>query len=360
MSNGLEGINNIVSLDDAAQIIASTGDETVTILLGEPGIGKSTLRNQILAQLGWGKDQMVYLDAPLLDFPDFYMPDVVGGKTLKAYSEDWHLDSDKPQLYMIDEIGKMGGVTKPMITRLLCERTVSSQPIPQGSIMFATSNLSTDGVGDMFPAHMNNRVHTLRVKKPDADEVVKFSTTHGMNGTLIYFIGENPEVCASYTDLSAEELKANKYIFNPNTNTGAFCSNRSFWMASHTLNQMEAGKISRPQAMAHICGAIGAPATGELWATVELADSLPTRASIYTTPDKARVPDQMSSQLLLATRLASGLDIENADATTEYMVRLEVEIQACAGRMIFKSKPNIAMRSPAMRQWVTAFTKEFV
>ena len=352
----MNGINNVITLADAASIIAATGDVTTTILLGEPGIGKSSIRHEILAKLGWGDDQCVYLDAPLLDFPDFYMPSVVDGVTHNAYHQRWHLDSDKPQLYMVDEIGKMSGVTKPMITRFLLERTVSDKPIPKGSIVFATSNLTTDGVGDTFQALLNNRVHVNHVSKPPANDVVEFGTARGMNGTLLYFIGENPEVCASYVDMTEEERKTNKYVFNPNSNTGAFCSNRSFWFASNTLNMMEAGKLTRPQAMAHICGAIGAPATGELWATVELADSLPTRSSIYKTPDQARVPDSLASQLLLATRLASGLDNDNADATTTYMCRLE----AVTGRMIFKSKPTIAMRSQAMRDWVTSFTKEFI
>ena len=356
----MDGINNSVALDDAVAIIAHTGDVTTTILEGEPGIGKSALRNQILAVLGWGQDQMVYLDAPLLDFPDFYMPVVENGVTKNAYHDRWHLDSDKPQLYMVDEIGKMAGVTKPMITRFLLERTVSDKPVPKGSIIFATSNLTTDGVGDSFPAHMNNRVSVMRAEKPTADEVVQFSTTHGMNGTLIYFVRENPEVCASYINLSAEEQATNKYIFNPKTNTKAFVSNRSLWFASNTLNKMEAGFLTRAQAMSHICGAIGAPATAELWATVELADSLPTRASIYKTPTTARLPDNLASQLLLATRLASGLDNDNADATTIYMSRLEAEIQAVTGRIIFKSKPTIAMRSQAMREWVLTFTKEYI
>lgn len=356
----MEGINNLVTLEDAAQIIAATGDTTTTVLLGEPGVGKSSLRHNILSILGWSEDQCVYLDAPLLDFPDFYMPDVVGGKTMKAYADEWHLDSDKPQLYMIDEIGKMAGIAKPMITRFMLERTVSSKPIPKGSIIFATSNLSTDGVGDSFPAHMNNRVSTLQISKPNADSVVEFGTAHGMNGTLIYFVRENPEVCASYVELDEEGQRNNKYIFNPKHNTKAFVSNRSLWMASRTLDKMELGVLNKTQAMAHICGAIGAPATAELWATVELAESLPTRKSIYSEPSKARLPDNVAAQLLLATRLASGLDNDNADATTEYMSRLEAEIQAVAGRLIFKSKPTVAMRSAAMRSWVTAFTKEFI
>lgn len=356
----VNGISNIVSLDDASAIIAATGDYVTTVLLGEAGIGKSAIRKQILAMLGWGQDQMVYLDAPLLDFPDFYMPSVVGGVTHKAYADMWHLDSDKPQLYMIDEIGKMAGVTKPMITRFMLERTVSDKPIPKGSIVFATSNLVTDGVGDSFPAHMNNRVSTLRVRKPNHTEVLNFGTQYGMNGTLLYFIGENPELCQSYTDLDEEQLKNNKYIFNPRTNTTAFCSNRSFWMASNTLDKMENGVLNKTQAMTHICGLIGAPATAELWATVELADTLPTRKSIYTEPLKARIPDSLASQLLLSTRLASGLDNDNADATTVYMTRLAPEIQAVTGRLIFKAKPQVAMRSQAMRDWVQEFTKEFI
>jgi hypothetical protein len=131
-------------------------------------------------------------------------------------------------------------------------------------------------------------------------------------------------------------------------------------MASNTLNKMEAGVLNKTQAMAHICGALGSPATAELWATVELADSLPTRSSIYNSPATARLPDNLAAQLLLATRLASGLADDNADATTEYMSRLEAEIQAVTGRLIFKSKATIAMRSKAMRDWVTGFTKEFM
>ena len=77
-------------------------------------------------------------------------------------------------------------------------------------------------------------------------------------------------------------------------------------------------------------------------------------------PMNARLPDSMASQLLLSTRLASGLDADNADATTKYMTRLEPEIQAVTGRLIFKSKPTIAMRSQAMREWVQSFTKEFI
>lgn len=356
----MQGINNVVTLADAAHIIAATGNTTTTVLVGEPGTGKSSLRHDIISILGWDEDQCVYLDAPLLDFPDFYMPDVQNGKTYKAFADEWHLDSMKPQLYMIDEIGKMQGVAKPMLTRFMLERTVSSHPIPKGSIVFATSNLATDGVGDSFPAHMNNRVSTLQVSKPDSDSVLEFGTKHGMNGTLLYFIRENPEVCASYTDLDDEGQRSNKYVFNPKYNTKAFCSNRSFWMASNTLDKMEAGVLNKTQAMAHICGAIGAPATAELWATVELADSLPTRSSIYSEPEKARLPDNLAAQLLLATRLASGLDDTNADATTTYMSRLSAEIQAVTGRIIFKTKPQIAMRSKTMRDWVINFTKDFI
>lgn len=353
-------ITNRATLEDAAQIIAATGDEITTIITSEPGVGKSSLRYAIAEKAGIPRDRIVYLDAPLLDFPDFFMPDVNDGRTTNAYHSRWMLDSDKPVLYMVDEIGKMQGITKPMITRFLLERTVSDAPIPQGSIVFATSNLTTDGVGDAFPAHMNNRVSTLEIIKPDHESVVQFGTTHGMNGTLVYFIRENPELCQSYRDLDDEQLNTNKYIFNPRTNTKHFVSNRSLWFASKILDRMEDNRITRAQAMTQLVGTIGAPATAELWATVELADTLPSRKSIYTDPSNARVPDNMASQLLLATRLASGLDDDTADATTTYMTRLQAEIQAVTGRLIFKSKPTIAMRSKVMRDWTKTFVSEYI
>ena len=118
--------------------------------------------------------------------------------------------------------------------------------------------------------------------------------------------------------------------------------------------------LTKAQAMAHICGAIGAPATAELWASVELADSLPSKSSIYKTPNEAKIPDNLAGQMLLATRLASGLNDDNGDATVTYMSRLEPEIQAVTGRLIFKSKPSLAMRTKSMRDWVQSFTSEYV
>ena len=52
MSIELNGISNVSSLDDASAMIVATGDKITTVLLGEPGIGKSALRNQILEMLG--------------------------------------------------------------------------------------------------------------------------------------------------------------------------------------------------------------------------------------------------------------------------------------------------------------------
>ena len=50
--NSMEGINNAVTLKDAAQIIAATGDHTTTILVGEPGVGRRDTPNDYQVLIG--------------------------------------------------------------------------------------------------------------------------------------------------------------------------------------------------------------------------------------------------------------------------------------------------------------------
>jgi hypothetical protein len=42
-------------------------------------------------------------------------------------------------------------------------------PIPEGSYIFLTGNLETDGVGDSMQAHTKQRLTRIELMKPDAE-----------------------------------------------------------------------------------------------------------------------------------------------------------------------------------------------
>ena len=63
------------------------------------------------------------------------------------------LDSKKPKVILLDEFMKAPKLLQVIFTRLMLERTVGDTPLPEGSMVFATSNNQSDGLGDGMLAH---------------------------------------------------------------------------------------------------------------------------------------------------------------------------------------------------------------
>jgi MoxR-like ATPase len=64
-------------------------------------------------------------------------------------------------ILMIDEFGKSNPAVKLALLRMMLERKIGSYTLHPESIVFATTNLGGEGVGDLLPAHACNRLTVI-------------------------------------------------------------------------------------------------------------------------------------------------------------------------------------------------------
>jgi hypothetical protein len=88
-----------------------------------------------------------------------------------------------------------------MLLPVILERRLGDVPLPEGSIVFATTNLSTDGVGDNIPPHAYNRMTVCDFANPSVDDWI----TWGSNNGVV------PEVLAFYRWHGAGQISAVKW-----------------------------------------------------------------------------------------------------------------------------------------------------
>jgi hypothetical protein len=218
---------------------------------------------------------------------------------------------------MLDEFGKGSKPVVNMLLPVILERRLGDVPLPEGSIVFATTNLSTDGVGDNIPAHAYNRMTVLDFANPSADEWIQWASNNGVVPEVLAFAKQYPIVFDRYDQVDKEEK--NPYIFNPMAGqTKAFCSPRSLHKASHLIAARAAlGEALLPA----LIGTVGEAGARDMEAMVHLADQVPSYDAIVANPAKAKLPTGVGGYFLLAFMLAGRVKKETLDAVMEYVGR---------------------------------------
>lgn len=343
----------MANLEQAAALIVATGADVTYFLEGEPGIGKSSVLALVAERLGDGYVP-VTVDCPLIDVVDFAIPYVEGGIGRLAPSELWRPDDPRPRVIMLDELPKAPPTVKPMFTRLMLDRCIGARPLPAGSIVFATGNAATDGVGDVMQAHISNRLTRISVTKPRAAEWIAWASRSGVSPVVMSAVHRLPHVFQSYKDEGGDN---NPYIFNPKKNTAAFASPRSLAKAGHICDQRD--RLGRELTLEALEGTVGASFARDLVAWLDLVDTVPSWDDILGSPADCMVPDSAGARLLLIFGSASILTRANAAAFVAYFSRLETEERVLWGSL-FKTRLGLVMQVPAFAKmmvrdgWVLA------
>lgn len=314
-----------VSIEQTADLIQAIGKTNSVLVQGNMGVGKSSLLTILADRMP--SHTPVYLDGTtLIDSADMFMVKYSeDGETFRTIPlEDLGLHiPDRPVILMIDELGKMSRSAQLATLRLQLERKHGKMELHPDSIVFSTTNLGAEGVGDLLPAHARNRLTVVTMRKPDNMEWIEWGIDNDIDPALLGFCKEKPELFHSFEQY--ENPDENPYIYHPRSTRAAFVTPRSLEKASHIMKQRTL--LDETQLTAALIGTIGDRAALDLAAFIALADKLPTRDQITNDPTNAPVPDSPAAVCMVVYRALATIEREWVTQWLTYMNRLSKEAQ---------------------------------
>ena len=326
-----------VSFQEVVKVIDRIGDKVTVLVSGHTGTGKSS----ILKELALLKPDHTpcYLDVTVMDTGDFLIPKIrtLDGVEVCSFipNENIGFHLKKPIILLLDEIGKASKSVLNACLRLMLERSLGVYDLPEGSIVFATTNLGIEGLGDNIPAHARNRVCNIKMRKPTVDEWRwNYAQNAGIDPVVIASAVEYPSCFASFEDY--EVAGQNQYIFDPRTPMTAFVTPRSLEKASDILKRCK----DLPEAVLHhtLAGVVGSRFTADMMNTLKLDNTMPAWSEIINKPMTTPIPQNGAAICLVISKALSNVTGETFAFWMQYMARLPREAQALFAMNVMSSK----------------------
>ena len=240
-------------------------------------------------------------------------------------------------------------------TRLMLERTWGDEALPDGSIVFATSNNGSDGVGDAMLDHAGNRVCKLYLKKPGVNEWnIWASQANPETGkprvarSLRAWAAMNPRAFASYLDGDQDD---NPYIFHPQKGGRQFVSPRSLARSSVFIENKN--KLTDNALTCALSGTVGEAAAKSIAAFVALESKLKPFTTVISNPKGVDVPDDVSALVMM---MFEAVDmVKSQEELVSYMSFIDRipqrEVQSIFFTMMMRTKPRLARYNEAINNW---------
>ena len=343
---------NRLSLQEAAQLIAAVGTTNTILLKGEKGIGKSSIMKMLPEYLGPGYEY-AYFDMGNKSEGDTAIPFPDKERKVMEFfiNTALKLHTGKPVVIMLDEFGKAPRSIQNMMHTLLevDNKRIQDTFLPKGSIVFLTTNLSEEGLGDTLLDHSIDRLTVVEVRKANASEWLPWAAENGIHPALMAWVNETPTVLASFRDDDFDQ--DNPYVYNPKRVQGKFITPRSLELGSNVM--WERDKISQNALTCALVGTVGTAGANDIASFLAFQDEIPTRESIINTPETAAIPASTGAIVTLLFNLERATDAETITPIMKYVRRLEEEHQAvfCTALARSKSKQKIAFTNKAFTDW---------
>lgn len=333
MAKNTAALSYKLGFHDVAAAIAGTPGVT-HIIEGEIGIGKSSLLKPLSQK--FPDHAVVYLDCTILDLSDLFVPFVDTLNDMKvtrfAPSERFKLHEGKPVLVMLDEIGKASPSVMNALLPLLLEYRLAEHRLPEGSVVFATTNLAQEGVGDRIPAHAYNRVTRLRMRKPTPTEWLDWAVDAGVAPEVCAFVDQYPSCMQNFDDVTRTRkdgevaADSNPYINIPGVGRKSFVTPRSLEKAGHHVATRANFDLSVLEAK--LAGCIGEAAAADMRALLAVRDKLPLKSEVLRNPDTAPLPKDPLAALVWVFAALQDLSDKSVEAYCTYALRLSGETTA--------------------------------
>ena len=172
--------NEFLTHSQIVDLIKAVGHKRTVLIMGENGTGKSWLHRTLSADPFFADHiKPAPIDCTQLSDGSLFMPDIDRERGVStelpnerlgvSRSNQRGVNGSKPVLVMFDEIAKVPQYVKNMIAPMLYDRRVGTFYMPEGSMVFAATNLAVEGLGDTLQAHLRNRQIVVKMRKATGD-----------------------------------------------------------------------------------------------------------------------------------------------------------------------------------------------
>ena len=337
------------TLAGAAALIKATPNVRYMVR-SEPGVGKTSILYALMKATGLDGTRV---DCANLDIGDTGMP-IIDHETMTTRyypNEVFKLHLKKPVIVCLDEYPKGSEAVRNMLhpTLEVDNPRFANIPVADGSLIFLTGNLATDGVGDELGAHTLQRIVEIIIEKPGAEAWLKWAANI-IHPLVRAWVDQYPYCLDSYTT-----GHINEFNFDPSKPQQNVVSGRTLEILSRIMFKRK--EINDEDAFyAAICGAVGRPAGESFFAYVKHQDELPPFQSIVADPYNAKLPTSMGAIAVLVYGMADKITVDTCDAVMQYATRLESEWQVLLNINVSKNPEarDIAFKNRPFNEWLAA------
>jgi len=335
-----------VTLKQAVHLIVNNPNVRF-MLRGEPGVGKSSIGMEIARVVGYS---ISMLDIPNMDLGDVCMPVIDHETKVTRYYPNarFGVHTGQPRVMVFDEFTKGADAVKNMLHPALevFNPRLGDIPIPDGTIIYLTGNLDTDGVGDGLAQHTRQRIVELIVMKPTADDWLAWAFNNDIDPIVMAWVDRYRQCMASYLD----GVK-NEYIFHPSNPDDNVVSPRTLEIASRIIKNRD--KYDEGALLAALVGTAGSAFGNSIVSFIRYQESLPSVKSILESPMTADIPEQPGARAVLTFGLLEHVEKDTLTNILKYLVRMEEEWQVVFNVTLARhnTKKEIAHHNRAFTLW---------
>lgn len=319
--------------EDTVDAIAANGHKISYGVAGHIGSGKSTLLKMLIAMDKFKDTHYAcYFDCTTKDMGDLLIPNLqsigADGVVTFATNSELGFQYNRPIILMFDEIGKAVPPVRRAANRVALEHKIGDRTLPEGSIVFTTTNLGSEGVGDVIEWHSADRYTQIRMRKPTNIEWLEnFAIPNKLNRGLMGFVKDTPQLFQSYEQVANPD--DNPLIFHPadpQRNEQGFCTPRGLEKCSYIIDNKHL--VSDVAFTASLIGTVGIATAKKMASHIGMLGQLPSLQSIKDDPLGAIVPERsMAAQAMIVYQALSMLERSWADAWFTYLNRLNEPMQ---------------------------------
>lgn len=341
-------------------LIKSVGPRRTVLIEGEAGLGKTSILYELAKDRDYAGHHVVKpIDCTQLADGSVWMPDIdrVNGVSRELPNERFGVnnsnrrgvDGSTPVVLCLDEIAKARQSIKDIIAPIVYERRIGEYHLPEGSVVFACTNLSVEGLGDSMQAHLRNRLVRVQMRKPTKDEWINdFAISNGLHEAVLATTEEFPMVFDSFMDYmpggnnAGKKLaQENPYIFNPNAQQDAWVTPRSLHAASDILH--ESAALDDVTLEAALSGTVGRAFAAQMASYIRFGKQLPSFERVCNDPEGAPMPSNPAAQIVLAFKLLTQTqDRDQAQAVTTYIKRSNSEMRTLFATNVSRNNEKMA------------------